>query len=153
MLFRSHTMLAELRDSLLSQDRRFGIYPIWKNYKVLDESGDVDELDTRANVNALTHLIQLARFAFKRSRTLTSLLNGYTQRFNLYCGQAQRSLTDDQKELMRQIAEFVINDGALSVMDLNEVDTDLWRRGITLFGAKALEAEMRSMAQILLKAA
>ena len=38
-------------------------------------------------------------------------------------------------------------------MDLNEVDTDLWRRGITLFGAKALEAEMRSMAQILLKAA
>ena len=31
--------------------------------------------------------------------------------------------------------------------------TDLWRRGITLFGAKALEAEMRSMAQILLKAA
>ena len=49
--------------------------------------------------------------------------------------------------------EFVINDGALSVMDLNEVDTDLWRRGITLFGAKTLEAEMRSMAQILLKAA
>lgn len=149
----THTMLAELRDSLLAQDRRFGIYPIWKNYKVLDESGDVDELDTKANVNALTHLIQLVRFAFKRSRTLTSLLNGYTQRFNLYCGQAQRSLTDDQKELMRQIAEFVINDGALSVMDLNEVDTDLWRRGITLFGAKVLEAEMRSMAQILLKAA
>ena len=54
---------------------------------------------------------------------------------------------------MRQIAEFVINDGALSVMDLNEVDTDLWRRGIILFGAKVLEAEMRSMAQILLKAA
>jgi len=149
----THTMLAELRDSLLSQDHSFGIYPIWKNYKVLDESGDVDDLDTKANVNALTHLIQLVRFAYKRSRTLTSLLNGYTQRFNLYCGQAQRSLTDDQKELMRQIAEFVINDGALSVMDLNEVDTDLWRRGITLFDAKVLEAEMRSMAQILLKAA
>ena len=149
----THTMLAELRDSLLSQDHSFGIYPICKHYKVLDESGDVDDLDTKANVNALTHLIQLVRFAFKRSRTLTSLLNGYTQRFNLYCGQAQRSLTDDQKELMRQIAEFVINDGALSVMDLNEVDTDLWRRGITLFDAKVLEAEMRSMAQILLKAA
>ena len=149
----THTMLAELRDSLLAQDRRFGIYPIWKNYKVLDESGDVDDLDTKANVNALTHLIQLVRFAYKRSRTLASLLNGYTQRFSLYCGQAQRSLTDDQKELMRQIAEFVINDGALSVMDLNEVDTDLWRRGITLFGVKTLEAEMRSMAQILLKAA
>lgn len=149
----THTMLAELRDSLLAEDRSFGIYPIWKNYKVLDETGDVDELDTKSNVNALTHLIQLVRFAFRRTHTLTSLLNGYTQRFNLYCGQVQRSLTDDQRDLMRQIAEFVINDGALSVMDLNEVDTDLWRRGITLFGAKALEDEMRSMARILLKAA
>ena len=149
----THSMLAELRDSLLAEDRSFGIYPIWKNYKVLDENGDVDDLDTKANVNALTNLIQIVRYAFKRNQKLTSLFNGYTQRFNLYCGQAQRSLTEEQRELMRQIAEFVIHDGALSVMELNEVDTDLWRRGVALFGPKALADEMQALAQILLKAA
>lgn len=149
----AHSMLTELRDSLLAEDRRFGIYPIWKNYKVLDETGDVDELDTKANVNALTNLIQIVRYAYKRNQELSSLFTGYAQRFNLYCGQAQRNLTDPQKELMRQIADFVINDGALSVMELNEVDTDLWRRGVTLFGMQTLAAEMLAMAQILLKAA
>ncbi len=149
----THSMLTELQDSLLAENRQFKVYVIWKNYKVLDESGDVDDLDVKTNVNALTNLIQLVRFAFKRNLKLTSLFNGYTQRFNLYCGQAQRELTDDQRNLMRQIAEFVINDGALTPMELNEVDTDLWRRGVTLFGAKMLSEEMQAMARILLKAA
>ena len=149
----THSMLTELRDSLLAENRQFGVYPIWKNYKVLDENGDVDDLDVKTNVNALTNLIQLVRFAFKRNLKLTSLFNGYNQRFNLYCGQAQRELTEAQRNLMRQIAEFVINDGALTPMELNEVDTDLWRRGVTLFGAKMLSEEMQAMARILLKAA
>ena len=54
----THSMLTELRDSLLAESRQFGIYQIWKNYKVLDETGDVDELDVKTNVNALTNLIQ-----------------------------------------------------------------------------------------------
>lgn len=149
----THSMLTELRDSLLSENRQFGVYAIWKNYKVLDETGDVDELDAKANVNALTNLIQLVRFAFRRNLKLTSLFGDFARRFILYCGQAQRELSEEQRSLMRQIAEFVINDGALDLMELNEVDTDLWRRGVTLFGAKMLSEEMQAMARILLKAA
>ena len=149
----THSMLTELRDSLLAENRQFGVYPIWKNYKVLDETGDVDELDVKTNVNALTNLIQLVRYAYKRSQKLTSLFGDFARRFILYCGQAQRALTDDQRSLMRQIAEFVINDGALTPMELNEVDTDLWRRGVMLFGARMLAEEMQAMAKILLKAA
>ncbi len=149
----THSMLTELRDSLLAESRQYSAYQIWKNYKILDDSGDVDELDVKANVNALTNLIQLVRFAYKRSQRLTSLFGTYKQRFSLYCGQMQRVLSTEQQELMRQIAEFVINDGALSVMELNEVDTDLWRRGVTLFGPKALTEEMNALASILLKAA
>ena len=149
----THSMLTELRDSLLAESRQYSAYQIWKNYKILDDSGDVDELDVKANVNALTNLIQLVRFAYKRSQRLTSLFGTYKQRFSLYCGQMQRVLSAEQQELMRQIAEFVINDGALSVMELNEVDTDLWRRGVNLFGPKALTEEMNALASILLKAA
>ena len=85
-------------------------------------------------------------------RKLTSLIPGYAQKFNLYCGQAQRELTPDQKEIMRQIAEFVVNDGAISVMELNEIDTDLWRRGVTGFTAPVLADEMQTMARFLLRA-
>ena len=77
----------------------------------------------------------------------------YAQRFSLYCGQAQRVLTDDQKEIMRQIDEFVINDGAINVMDLNEIDTDLWSRGVISFTAPVLAEEMMAMSRILLRAA
>ena len=149
----THGMLVELRDHLLSESRQYGVYQIWKNYKVLDDTGDVDELDVKTNVNALTNLIQIVRFAYKKNQKLTSLLKGYAQRFNLYCGQAQRVLTDEQKAIMRQIAEFVVNDGAITVMELNEIDTDLWRKGVTSLTAPVLAEEMQTMARFLLKTA
>ena len=135
----THSMLVELRDSLLSESRQYSPYQIWRNYKVIDEFGNVDELDMKANFNALTNLIQIVRFAYHKNQKLTTLIKGYTQRFNLYCGQAQRTLSNDQIEIMRQIAEFVINDGAITAMELNEIDTDLWRRGITSFTAPVFQ--------------
>ena len=149
----THSMLADLRDRLLAESRQYGIYQIWKNYKILDDVGDVDELDVKTNVNALTNLIQIVRFAYKKNQKLTSLIKGYAQRFNLYCGQAQRILTEDQKNVMRQIAEFVINDGAITLMELNEIDTDLWRRGVRTFTAPVLAEEMLAMSRFLLKVA
>ena len=149
----THEMLSELRDRLLSESRQYGIYQIWKNYKVLDTEGNVDELDVKTNVNALTNLIQIVRYAYKKNQKLTSLINGYAKRFALYCGQQQRVLTEDQVEIMRQVAEFVINDGAISVKELNEIDTDLWRKGVTSFGGKALAEEMQALSKFLLKVA
>lgn len=149
----THSMLVDLRDRLLSENRQYGIYQIWKNYKILDTEGQVDELDVKKNVNALTNLIQIVRFAYGKNSKLTSLLNGFTQRFNLYCGQQQRTLTPEQTEIMRQIAEFVINDGALSMRDLNETDPDLWRRGIMSFGPEILATEMNTLSGFLLKVA
>ena len=149
----THTMLSELQERLLAESKQYGVYQIWKNYKALDTDGNVDELDTRTNVNALTHLIQIVRFAYKKNQKLTSLIKGYANRFSLYCGQQQRVLTKDQVEIMRQIAEFVINDGAISVKELNEIDTDLWRKGVTSFGGKVLAEEMQALSRFLLKVA
>ena len=149
----THSMLLDLRDSLLAESRQFSIYHIWKNYKVLDENGVVEELDIKSNVNALTHLIQLVRFAYKKNLKLVSLMNGFAQRFSLYCGQVQRTLTEDQQLVMRRIAEYVINDGAITIMELNETDTDLWRQGVQLLGAPALADEMQALARILLRIA
>ena len=149
----THNMLIDLRDRLLSENRQYDVYQIWKNYKIIDEIGNVDELDTKSNVKILTNLIQIVRFAFGKNPKLTSLVKGYAQRFSLYCGQEQRSLTDEQKEIMRQIAEFIINDGAISVEELNEIDTDLWRKGVTSFSLSVLAEEIQTMARFLLKVA
>lgn len=149
----THSMLVELQDKLLSENRLFKPYTIWSNYKLLDMNGNVEELDKKQNMNALTHLIQLVRFAYRKSSNLRSLLKGYSQRFTLYCGQNQRSLTLDQQEIMRQIADYIINDGYIDAVELNAVDTDLWRKAITSFGASALTSEMIKLSKFILKAA
>ncbi|MBM6751629.1 DEAD/DEAH box helicase family protein [Mediterraneibacter glycyrrhizinilyticus] len=149
----THSMLAELQDKLISENRLFKPYTIWSNYKLLDVDGNVEELDKKQNMNALTHLIQLVRFAYKKSSNLRSLIKGYSQRFTLYCGQNQRSLTFEQQEIMKQIADYIINDGYINAMELNSVDTDLWRKAITSFGAPALTTEMIELSKFILKAA
>lgn len=52
-------MLCDLRDKLISENRLFTPYYIWNNYKILDVDGNVEQLDTKQNVNALTHLFNL----------------------------------------------------------------------------------------------
>lgn len=151
----TYSMLSELRDKLTSANGLFTPFHLWSNYKILDDDGVVEEFDKKQNVNALTNLIQLVRFAYGKTAELTSLFTGYLQRFNLYCGQVQRTLTDEQKEIMRQIAVYVVNEGAFSLPELNSFDTDLWRRGITGFGnnAKVLSVEIQQLSRFILKVA
>ena len=149
----THDMLCNLRDKLLSENRMFTPYFLWSNYKIIDFDGSVEQLDVRQNANALTHLIQLVRFAFKKNPTLTSLYTGYSRRFNLYCGQVQRTLTDDQVAIMKQIADYIVSEGSLNVMELNSVDTDLWRKAIKNFGAPVLAAEMQTLSKFVLRVA
>lgn len=149
----TYSMLTELQDKLIAENGQFTPYYIWKNYKILDNDGNVEELNTKQNIKALTHLIQLVRFAYHKSNKLVSLIKGYSQRFNLYCGQAQRELTDDQKEIMKQIADYIIEEGAISIKELNAFDTDLWRKGIKNFGAPVLSEEIITLAKFILKAA
>lgn len=149
----TYSMLTELQDKLIAENGQFTPYYIWKNYKILDNDGNVEELDTKQNIKALTHLIQLVRYAYKKSNKLVSLIKGYSQRFSLYCGQAQRELTDDQREIMKQIADYIIEEGAISIKELNAFDTDLWRKGIKNFGAPVLSDEIITLAKFILKAA
>ena len=100
-----------------------------------------------------TNAWSIVRYAYKKNQKLISLFAGHAQRFNLYCGQNQRILTDEQKEIMRQIAEYVIDAGAISIAELNDVDTDLWRKAVISFGAETLKEEMSVLSKFILKVA
>ncbi len=151
----TYSMLSDLKDKLASANSLFTPFHLWSNYKILDDDGVVEDLDKKRNVNALTNLIQIVRFAYGRTAELSSLFTGYLQRFNLYCGQVQRTLTNEQKEIMRQIAVYVVNEGSFSLPELNSFDTDLWRRGITGFGnnPRALASEIQQLSRFILKVA
>lgn len=149
----THKMLVELRDRLISENKQYGVYQLWKSYKILDTDGSVDELDIKHNVNALTNLIQIVRFAYKKNTKLTSLIVGYARRFSLYCGQNQRILTDDQVEIMRQVAEYIINDGAITSLELNSVNADLWRKGVISFTPKDFDNEIQILSKFMLRTA
>ncbi|MBR0158230.1 MAG: type I restriction endonuclease subunit R, partial [Clostridia bacterium] len=149
----THSMLVDLREKLYGFNRQYTPYYIWRNYKLLDDGNNVDELDVKHNVNALTNLIQLVRYAFGKSDRLSSLRGSFASRFNLYCGQTQRELTAEQQEIMRQIATYVVDEGSITLKELNETDTDLWRRGIIAFTAPVLALEMSKLSKMILKAA
>lgn len=70
----TYSMLSDLRDKLLSENRLFTPYNIWSNYKMLDMNGDVEDLDVKQNIKALTHLIQLVRYAYTFYRSIGKLL-------------------------------------------------------------------------------
>ena len=148
----TYTMLCELRDKLLQENKLYTPYYIWRNYKSVDTENRVEELDVKQNIKALTHLIQLVRFAYGKNYKLTSLFGGYVQRFNLYCGQVQRQLTDDQKEVMRQIADYIINEGAITAPQLNSFEPDLWKKAVVLF-KQNLPSELQTLSKFILKAA
>ncbi len=149
----TNSMLCDLRDKLLSQSKQYTPHSIWNCYKILDTNGNVDALDLKHNVNALTNLIQIVRYAYKKSYRLTSLFGTYNQRFNLYCGQAQRTLSDDQKTIMQQIAEYIVSEGAFDYLELNEFAPDLWRQAMNEFETKQFTAELNQLSKFILRAA
>lgn len=149
----TYSMLCELRDSLIQADRQFTPYFIWKNYKMLDTEGKVKELEQTKNLNALTHLIQLARYAYKRNDELFSLFGIYSQRFNLYVGSTNHILNETQIEIMRRIADYIVEEGAISAIELNSIDTDLWRNGVTSFGPIVFASEMQMLSKYIIGAA
>ena len=149
----TYSMLCELRDSLIQADRQFTPYFIWKNYKRLDTEGKVKELEQTKNLNALTHLIQLARYAYKRNDELFSLFGIYSQRFNLYVGSTNHILNETQIEIMRRIADYIVEEGAISAIELNSIDTDLWRNGVTSFGPIVFASEMQMLSKYIIGAA
>ena len=146
----THSMLVDLRDKLSSANRAFTPLQLWRSYHVCNPA-EVDEPDRRHNVNILTNLIQIVRYAFHKTGSISSLFGSFASRFNLYCGQEQRSLSEDQVKIMRRVAEYVVSDGAISVRELNEIDTDLWRAGIRAFTKPVFDEEILIMSKFILK--
>ena len=149
----THDLLVDMKEKLMNENSLFKPYSIWTNYQVLDNK-NVEVLDTKYNVNALTNYIPLCNYAMKKSNRLNSLFGQYLKRYNLYLGMSQRTLNVEQESVMKRISEYIINDGAITSEELNAIDADLWRNGINAFkNIKLLSNEMSTLAKFILKVA
>lgn len=130
----TYALLADLRQKLLSADVRFAPLRLWNSYSVI-ETNKVIKLQTQTERESLTNLIQLVRYAFKLIPELKSLASLSAQRFELWCGQAQRPLTETQKEIMRQIVSYIVANGTYTNSELREENLTVFAQMVKSFGS------------------
>lgn len=129
-------MLHDLETKLRHADAKFTISMLWNNYAILCPN-DVKKRTTKEEQKALTNIIQLVRKAYHQIDKLESLYPQASQRFNLWYGQRQRLLSEEQIEVIRQIVNYVASNGALTVKEIREMDKDKANALIRAFGDMA----------------
>ena len=146
----TYSMLLDLQSHLREANRKFSIFKLWNCYTSLEKE-KVDTNTTREQREALTTLIQLVRFAYKQIEKLTTLHGSAAQYFNLWCGQAQRPLTDKQKEIIQSIVDYVICNGCCEISDIRQQNKTQAAQLINEFGGKEnANAAIISLSQFLI---
>jgi hypothetical protein len=75
------------------------------------------------------------------------------QRFELWCGQIQHPLTEGQKEIVRQIVDYIMANGAYSNNELREENITLFAQMARNYGsAKVVDEVLGSLSGFMLKA-
>lgn len=129
----------------------FHVGRLWNDYALINPD---KVLPLRSDQQAVTDLIQLVRYAFNMIDSLYTLTSMTAQRFELWCGQVQRSITPEQKELFRKIAVYIAQNGSCELRGLIQIMPEL-AGGLIRFcrSADAANKELFSLNEFILKAA
>lgn len=136
----TYNMLKELETRLKLGLGGFSTERMWNFYTLLRKDKVRKNKENERGV--LTNLIQLVRFAYKKTEKLECLLSGAKQKFELWCGQKQGRITDKQREVIAQIVEYLASNGMSYIKDLRENDETQAAQIVSAFGGveKANEA-------------
>lgn len=131
----TYTMLKDLENKLKMANNRFQSSRIWNSYAIVNPN-TVKKHTTKEEKEALTNIIQLVRFAIHQIEKLESLYPLAQQRFNLWYGQMQRTVTESQIAIIRQIVDYIASNGACTIKDIIEDDRNRAAQLINAFGGK-----------------
>lgn len=117
----TYEVLKDLQEKLLERSPKFKIGTLWNSYSIL-EPKKVTKFTSKEQRIALTNLISLVRHAFDNSKDLHSFVSGISRNFELWCGQKQKihPLTDIQKKIALEIAQYIASNGALTLEDMRK---------------------------------
>ncbi len=137
----TYKMLKDLEEKLLYTGQHLRPLLLWNHYAVISPE-QVRRHKTENERDALTNLIQLVRYAYKQNSQLRSLGSLAASRFELWCGQAQRPLSPSQKNLMREIANYIAGNGSCYRSDIAEQDETMLAQMVQSFESTAHLDEM-----------
>lgn len=129
----TYVMLKDLENRLKLENTKFNPSQLWNTYALIAPESVV-KFSTREEKDAITNIIQLVRYAFHQITILNSLHSTATQYFNLWCGQTQRSLSEAQKSLMKQIVAYIGSNGSCTIADIRDWNKLSAARLIHAFG-------------------
>lgn len=146
----TYSMLIGLQRELQQANSKFRISQLWNNYALL-KPDEVTKFGTKEERDAITNIIQLVRYGYHMTSNLIGLQASAKQYFNLWCGQLQRNITDEQKDLLTQIVDYIVTNGSCEVQDIIESDRPYAAQIITSFGGRQQADEaISSLSQFLL---
>ena len=146
----TYTLLKDLENKLKLANNKFHTTRLWNSYTIVNPQS-VKKHTTKEEKEALTNIIQLVRFATHQIETLESLYPSAQQMFNLWYGQVQRTVTESQIEIIRQIVDYIASNGACTIKDIIDDDKTRAAQLIKAFGGKALADDaLMSLSKFLL---
>lgn len=131
----TYPILKDLENKLKIENSRFSSKQLWNSYAIVFPN-NVRLSSKKEEAEALTNIIQLVRFAYHQINRLESVVSSAGSYFNLWVGHYQRNfnLTEKQREIMSQIANYIAYNGACTVSDIRKDDQDRGTQLILAFG-------------------
>ena len=147
----TRAMLEDLQSKLLKAHVMYKPCYIWQNYKVFKADDSVVPLESKDEREALTNLIQIVRYVYGKTGTLVSPVRGYKKGFNLYAGQQQRPLTEEQRQLLEVIARYIVQNGAVNNTDIfNSLGSSYALGLVQTFGKENVNTELQKLSAFIL---
>lgn len=146
----TYSMLKELDTQLRYVNAKFNPALLWNTYAIV-RPADVVKFTTKDEKEALTNIIQLVRFAFKHIPKLESLKGEAAKYFNLWCGQGWRGISEKQNELLGQIVNYIVSNGACTIEDIKDEDKTQAGQLVMAFGGiDAANVALASLSQFMI---
>lgn len=147
----TYAMLKELELKLKYANSKFNSTLLWNTYAIIKPEL-VTKFSTKEEKDALTNLIQLVRFVYNQIPRLESLYPTANSFFNLWCGKRGRDITDTQKNILKQIINYIVSNGSCTIKDIREWDRTCAAQIIQAFDSKPEVANesLASLSQFLI---
>ena len=146
----TYAILKDLENKLKYASSKFNTSLLWNSYAIINPQM-VKHSSTKEEKEALTNIIQLVRYAFHQIERLESLYPSANQRFNLWCGQNQRPLTEEQIGVMQQVFSYIASNGYCTITEIKDNDKTQAAQLIRAFGGKNIANEaLSSLSQFII---
>lgn len=146
----TYAILKDLENKLKFANSKFNTSLLWNSYAIINPPM-VKHSSTKEEKEALTNIIQLVRYAFHQIGRLESLYPSANQRFNLWYGQNQRPLTEEQIGVMQQVFSYIASNGYCTITEIKDNDKTQAAQLIRAFGGKNIANEaLSSLSQFII---